>query len=200
MNATNYQKWLTEELIPNLPSKSVLVVDNAPYHNVQFNKVPTSQTTKAKMMEWLTVNNVPFHDGMLKIQLYNLIKAHKPLHKNFAMDNIMAAYGHTVLRRPPYHPDLNPTELVWADVKQSVGAENVSFHLDDVAKKCEKWFSEFGIENWGKVCDRTEKNEKEYIEKDGIRENAIERIIIRRSEDSSDSDSSDNDTAELGEN
>jgi hypothetical protein len=33
MNVTNYQKWLTEKLIPNLPPKSVLVVDNAPYHN-----------------------------------------------------------------------------------------------------------------------------------------------------------------------
>jgi transposase len=37
---------------------------------------------------------------------------------------------------PPYHPDLNAIELVWADVKQSVGAENVSFDLDEVAKKC----------------------------------------------------------------
>jgi hypothetical protein len=167
---------------------------------VQFNKAPTSQTTKAKMMEWLTVNNVPFHEGMLKIQLYDLVKAHKPLHKSFVMDNIMAAYGHTVLRLPPYHPDLNPIELVWADVKQSVGAENVSFHLDDVAKKCEKWFSEFGIENWQKVCDRTEQNEMEYIEKEGLRENARESIIIRRSEDSSDSASSDNDTPEVSEN
>jgi hypothetical protein len=51
MNATNYRKWLTEKLIPNLPPRSVLVVDNAPYHNVQFNKATTSQTTKAKMME-----------------------------------------------------------------------------------------------------------------------------------------------------
>jgi transposase len=117
-----------------LPPKSALVVANAPYHNVQFNKAPTSQTTK----EWLTVNNVPFRDGMLTIQLYGLIKAHKPRHKNFATDNIMAALGHAVLRLPPYHPDLNPTELVWADVKESVGAENVSFNLDEMAKKCGK--------------------------------------------------------------
>jgi hypothetical protein len=64
MNATDYQKWLTEKLIWNLPPKSVLVVDNAPIHNVKFNKAPTSQTTNAKMMEWLTVNNLPFHDGL----------------------------------------------------------------------------------------------------------------------------------------
>jgi hypothetical protein len=48
------------------------------------------------------------------------------------------------------------------------------------------WFSEFGIGDWKKVCDHTQKNEKE------------ERIIIQCSEDS-DSDSSD-DTTELIEN
>jgi hypothetical protein len=139
---------------------------------------------------------------MLKIQFCDLIKAHKPLHKNFAIDNIMAAHGHEVLRLPSYHPDLNQTELVWADVKQSVGAEFVPFNLDEVAKKCGKWFSEFGIENWEKVCDSTEKNETEYriSKKEGIRKNTVERIIIRRSEDSSDSGSSDNDTTELSEN
>jgi hypothetical protein len=44
------------------------------------------------MMEWLTVNNVPFRDGMLNIQLYGLIKAHKPRHKIFVIDNITAAF------------------------------------------------------------------------------------------------------------
>jgi transposase len=38
----------------------------------------------------------------------------------------MAAYGHAVLRLPPY-PDLSPIELIWAEFKQSVGAENISF-------------------------------------------------------------------------
>jgi hypothetical protein len=56
---------------------------------VLFNKALTSQTTKAKMTEWLTMDNVPFHDAMLKIQIYDLIKAHEPLHKNFVMDDIM---------------------------------------------------------------------------------------------------------------
>jgi transposase len=86
------------------------------------------------MMEWLIVNNVSFRDGMLKIKLYNLMKAHKPRLKNF----IIATEGHALLGLPPYHPDLNPIELVWAEVKQSVGAENASFNLDEVAKKCEK--------------------------------------------------------------
>jgi hypothetical protein len=65
---------------------------------------------------------------------------------------------------------LNAIELVWADVEQPGGAEYISFNLHEVAKECGKWFSEFVIENWKKVCDHTEKNEKEYIEKEGIRE------------------------------
>lgn len=41
MNSENYEKWVREKLIPNLPPRSVLVLDNAPYHNIQLNKVCT---------------------------------------------------------------------------------------------------------------------------------------------------------------
>jgi transposase len=77
----------------------------------------------------------------------------------------MAAHGHVVLRFPPYYPDLNPIELIWADFKLSIGVENVLFNLNEVTKKCGKWLSEFGIEDWKKVWDCIKKNEKAYIEK-----------------------------------
>jgi hypothetical protein len=35
MNYDNYEKWVTRQLIPNLPANSVVVIDNAPYHNKQ---------------------------------------------------------------------------------------------------------------------------------------------------------------------
>jgi transposase len=60
---------------------------------------------------------------MLKVQLYEIIKAYKPKYKTFLVDEIMTANGHTVLRLLPYHPDLNPTELIWA--KQWVGAKKL---------------------------------------------------------------------------
>ncbi|KAG8235330.1 hypothetical protein J437_LFUL003613 [Ladona fulva] len=34
MNSGNYLKWIKNQLIPNLPPKSLVVIDNAPYHNV----------------------------------------------------------------------------------------------------------------------------------------------------------------------
>jgi len=35
MNHINFVKWLQEKLIPGLPANSVVVMDNAAYHNVQ---------------------------------------------------------------------------------------------------------------------------------------------------------------------
>jgi hypothetical protein len=42
MNVENCIRWLKEKLIPNLEPNSVLMIDNAPYHNMQKDKAPTS--------------------------------------------------------------------------------------------------------------------------------------------------------------
>ncbi|KAJ8965225.1 hypothetical protein NQ314_004295, partial [Rhamnusium bicolor] len=36
MNSINFKRWLESQLIPNLPPKSVLVLDNTSYHNVEI--------------------------------------------------------------------------------------------------------------------------------------------------------------------
>lgn len=77
MNFNNYSKWLRERLLPNLPPRSVLVIDNAPYHNKQHLKVPNFNRPKNEMQEWLTKKNIPFSENMLKVELYNLIKLGK---------------------------------------------------------------------------------------------------------------------------
>lgn len=79
MNASNYQIWPTEKLILNLTPKLALVIDNAPYHNVQLNRALTSNSKKSVMKELLMANQVPFDDDMLKVQLYNLVKDYKPV-------------------------------------------------------------------------------------------------------------------------
>jgi transposase len=56
----------------------------------------------------------------------------------------MAANGHAVLRSPPYNLDLNPIELIWADVKQWVGADNTTFRTNDAKLLCEQRFEETG--------------------------------------------------------
>ncbi|CAH2097729.1 unnamed protein product [Euphydryas editha] len=42
MNATNFLKWMTEMVVPYLPEKSLVVMNNAPYHCTQINKARSS--------------------------------------------------------------------------------------------------------------------------------------------------------------
>ena len=56
MNEVNFTKWLTEKLLPNIPPNSVIVMDNAPYHSVLEEKIPTKSSTKRSIIDWLKKN------------------------------------------------------------------------------------------------------------------------------------------------
>lgn len=116
MNFKNYCKWLQTQLIPNLPPHALVVVDNVSYHNKQLDAAPTSNSRKAKMQTWLTQKGLSFDETMLKPQLYALIKQHNDQFKTFSIDKVLFEKGHTVLRLPPYHPDLNPIEIAWSQI------------------------------------------------------------------------------------
>lgn len=77
MNYENYTKWLRSELIPNLPPNAVLVIDNASYHNKQYDPAPTSNAKKADMQRWLAEKDIPYEESMLKPQLHKLIRLYK---------------------------------------------------------------------------------------------------------------------------
>jgi hypothetical protein len=102
MNSINFEKCVTEKLLPNLPPCSVVVLDNAPYHSVQVNKVPSKYSVKSEMISWLERHGVFCDPTMRKGQLYDLILTRKPKEKTFRTDNLLNANGHTVVRLPPY--------------------------------------------------------------------------------------------------
>jgi transposase len=120
MNFENYEKWLREKLIPKLPTNSVVVIDNGPYHNVLLQHTPNSNSRKVDMMNWLASHGIPCSDDMFKPQLYRLIQIHKPRTQKYLVDHILSSYGHIVIRLPPYHPDLNLNEMIWSQVKQGI--------------------------------------------------------------------------------
>nr|CAH7714555.1 unnamed protein product [Callosobruchus chinensis] len=107
-------------------------------------------TKKNDMKEWLRQRNILLSEEMLKAELYSLIKIDEPRYKTYEIDKIMTAAGHSVLRLPPYHPDLNPTELVWASLKQYVTERNVDFNFKHIEKYCDEFFSTFSKEDWKK--------------------------------------------------
>ncbi|CAH2097973.1 unnamed protein product [Euphydryas editha] len=192
MNSTNFEKWVTNMFIPNLPQASVVVMDNAPYHNVQENKVPTKSSTKTVMLDWLSRNNVEASLSMRKVELFELIKLHAPQEKTFKIDQLIRSHGHEVLRLPPYMCDLNSIELAWAKVKRDVREHNVN---SDLSLKRLKEVTEMAInqvteEDWSGYDDHVISLEEHYWQKDVSIENAIDKFIIEVSDgEDSDSDS-----------
>lgn len=190
MNAENYGRWLEEKLTPNLPTNSVVVIDNAPYHNTQENHAPTSNSRKNLMIEWLTLKGIPFDTTMLKPQLYQVIKRYKDQYITYKFDEILQRNGHTVLRLPPYHPDLNPIELIWATVKNNVAARNINFKMEDVRKLTEEEFSRITQEDWQQRCKHVVNIEDKYLESEILVDETTESLIINVNNES-DSDDDD---------
>lgn len=124
MNKINFTKWVTEKLIPNLHEASIIVMDNAPYHSVVLNKAPTSATKVADIKLWLLENNISFDETLRKPGLLTLVKQHKP-EPIYEIDQLVGDHGHTVVRLPPYHCDLNPIELIWGIAKHKIASNNV---------------------------------------------------------------------------
>ena len=55
MNTKRFMEWWTIQLLPNIPDHSIIVLDNASYHNGVVEKIPTksSLNCKREMQEWL---------------------------------------------------------------------------------------------------------------------------------------------------
>jgi transposase len=117
MNGNNFQKWFCENHLENISIKSVIVMDNASYHSCKSETCPNSSTRKADIQAWLTKHNIPFDKKLVRPELLALVKANKP-EPQYIIDDIAKEKGHIILRLQPYHPDLNPIELVWDNLRR----------------------------------------------------------------------------------
>ncbi|XP_052680568.1 uncharacterized protein LOC128161331 isoform X2 [Crassostrea angulata] len=190
MNSENFTKWFTEQLLPNLPANSVIVMDNASYHShLDFkSKCPTSSTPKAEIQSWLDRKGIHYAPGMIKAELITLVKQHKPRPK-YVIGDLALKAGHTVLRLPPYHCELNPIELVWAEIKSFVARSNSTFKKDKVKELFNQARSTYWVEKWRKVESHVIREVEEKLWKlDGVQDEEVAPVVIDLT-DSEDSDS-----------
>ena len=115
-----------------LKPNSVIIIDNASYHSRNAEDFPVSKWRKAQFQSWLTENKIPFKPDALRSELWTLCKKYRTDKTSKVIDNIAKKYGHEVIRLPPYHCDLNATELICADEKNYVARENREMTLKSV--------------------------------------------------------------------
>lgn len=199
MNHKNFMRWIESQLLPNMPEKSVLVLDNASYHNVTEEKNVTSASLKSDMTTWLRERSIAFNESLTKVELYKIIQDNKsrfpPVYK---LDKLLESHGHKVLRLPPYHPELNPIEKIWASVKNWVASRNTTFTMADVEALTRQRFAELPIEEWVEICRHVKEYENAQIEKEHVLDSSLDHLCFTVNTGSSDEMDSSSSCSSLG--
>lgn len=188
MNNTNFENWLRTQLIPNLPNNSVLVMDNASYHNVIDQRDPTTASKKAEMITFLKERDITVDEGLTKPEIYKIVKRNKSKCPDYRMDKIMKEHGHDILRLPPYSPEFNPIENIWGIVKNWVATNNTTFKLNDVEMLARRRFEDISTEVWANICRKVKETEKNFIQKEYNIDEATESFSFTVNTGSSDED------------
>ena len=165
MNLDLFKKWFTEMLLPNIPKNSLIIMDNASYHNTLSEySPPTPLCSKKKIMEWLEQNKIYCRDDCLKPELVEILKklAPEPL---YTIDEIARSHGHEVIRTPPYHPELQPIETCWGVVKNHV-ARNCNFTMNNLIEQLDSGFDKVTAKTCVEIIAKVRKFEDEFWTED----------------------------------
>lgn len=193
MNSQVFREWFVN-LLRSLDEGSVIVMDNASYHSMLKEKIPSSNTKKADIVSWLQSKNIPHNPSHTIAELLVIVKQHSSNYRTYELDELALQMGHEVVRLPPYHCQYNPLELIWAQVKGEVADKNCTFKIKDVRKLLQDSINNVSVEDWQNCVRHAEALQEEDFVKEGLRDNCIENIIIRLCDDSDDSsDDSSND-------
>ena len=134
MNGDHYEDWFETKLLPNLEANSVIVIDNAPYHSVMLENIPTTSTRKAAIQAWLSSKGITWSSDMLKAELLSIVSNVRSQYESYQIDNLAALHGHTVIRLPPYHCGLNPIKLILSQVKDYITSNSTKFKKEEVMR------------------------------------------------------------------
>ncbi len=158
MNAELFAKWFEEKLIPNIPDNSLIVMDNASYHNIlSSHSAPTPTCSKKKIRDWLEENSIAFSEDCLKAEMVEILKKIIPS-PIYVIDEIAKNYGHEVIRTPPYHPELQPIETCWGVVKNHM-ARNCDFTMKNLINQLKRGFNKVKAKTCASIIKKVREKE-----------------------------------------
>ena len=135
-------------------------LDGAKYHKRVINPVPNSSNKKEKLMEWLFTNGISFDERLKKSELVQLVKKNRPS-PIYKCNLIAQSYNHYVLYTPPYHPELQPIEIIWANLKNKI-AYSPALNMQNLQYKINKYHLEISSKTWIGCWNKAKQYEKYY--------------------------------------
>jgi len=172
MNFELFKKWFCEKLLPNIPEKSLIILDNASYHNVlTVTSAPIASSSKQRMIDWLSQNKFPCNPDCLKSELLDVLAKLAP-EPTYEIDELARERGFEVVRTPPYHPELQPIELCWGVLKNEI-ARNCDFTMKNLEVQLEKGFAKVTKETCEKVIKKVRAQEDRFWQEDVMLEKEL---------------------------
>ena len=174
MNSNAFLDWLENQLFPALKSrniKAILVLDNASYHCVpaEGSINVDSFTSKEQILEYFHKYGIEYKEGrannrnpekggdsldVLKDKFRSWLKINADEHGLIVgkkkIDVLCEKWGHfPPLWTPPYHPELQPIEHLWRDVKQYVARKYVGGRtMTELYDQVREGFRLYGTMEW----------------------------------------------------
>ena len=188
MNAESFKEWFVNRFLYYLDGGSIIIMDNASYHSRVLNKLPTTNSRKKEIQEWLQNHEIAYDPTETTPELLARVALYKTREKICELDEIALEMGHEVIRLPAYHCQYNPIEMIWAKVKGEVAELNNTFRLADVERLTNDRVTR---EDWESRVAHVEKLQEDDFEKEVARDDTIESVIINLRDSESDTDASD---------
>jgi predicted O-methyltransferase YrrM len=108
MNADSFKDWFVNRFLNLLEEESIIILDNASYHSRVIDKLPSTNSRKQDIREWVHKNNISYQPYETKTELLQKVKQFRTQGKRYELDEIAVERGHQVIRLPPYHCQYNP--------------------------------------------------------------------------------------------
>ncbi|KAJ2940981.1 hypothetical protein O0L34_g13107 [Tuta absoluta] len=108
-----FENWIQETLCLHIPPKSVVIMNNLGYNSEEIRTLPTENSLKFEMIEWLEFHDIPCRESMSKMELFSLVEKYtNSIDKLYKIDKMFKVYNHDVLRIPNSIKKLTPATFV----------------------------------------------------------------------------------------
>lgn len=175
MIGDNFHEWF-KFIISRLDPKSVIVMDNAPYHSVMSEKIPTTMSKNDEILTWLSSKGIQIDRPMIKAQLLRKVQKIKSKYSSYVVDNMAKDVGHTILRLPPHHCEFNLIESAWIMVKEYVKQHNTTCKMADVRALLIEGIKRLTSDNWKNFIEHVITEEDKMWTIDNIMDEIINNL------------------------
>ncbi|OQR81072.1 hypothetical protein ACHHYP_20832 [Achlya hypogyna] len=141
---------------------SINHLDGARYHKRVLNPQPVARWRKSEIQDWLRGRGISYGLSMVKAELLELAR-HNREPPHYACVAIARSWGHCVLFTPPYHPELQPIEKIWAVGKNTI-ARAPALTMAELSAKISSAFQDHVSERtWLGAFTKVQRFEDKYL-------------------------------------